>query len=77
MSEDFRKRLDIEFRDFDCSNGKGVPDLMELYLLKTVPLDETCEELAIRSRLGRLALSCQEVMCGVVRIKFLDDVTKE
>ena len=77
MSENFRKRLDIEFRDFDCSDGKGVPDLVKFHLLQTVPLDKSREELTVGSRLGRLALSCQEVMCGVVRIKFLDNVTKE
>ena len=77
MSEDFRKRLDIEFRDFDCSDGKRVPDLMELHLLQTVTLDKAREELAVGSRLGRLALACQEVMRRVVRIKLLDDVAKE
>ena len=77
VSENFGKRLDIEFRDFDCSDGKGVPDLMELHFLQTVPLDKAREELAVCSRLGRLALACQEVMRRVVRIKLLDDVTKE
>ena len=77
MSEDFGKRLNIEFRDFYCSDGKRVPDLMELHLLQTVPLDKAREELTIGSRLGRLALACQEVMRRVVRIKLLDDVAKE
>ena len=77
MSEDFGKRLDIEFRDFDCSYGKRVPDLMELHLLQTVPLDKAWEKLTVGSRLGRLALACQKVMRRVVRIKLLDDVAKE
>ena len=41
MSKNFRKRLDIEFRDFNCSDSKGVPDLVELHLLQTVPLDKS------------------------------------
>ena len=77
VSENFRKRLDIEFRDFDCSNGKGVPDLVKLHLLQTVSLDKAREELTIRSRLGRLALAGQEVVRRVVRIKLLNDVAKE
>ena len=77
MSEDFGKRLDIEFRDFDCSDGKRVSDLMELHLLQTVTLDKAREELAVGSRLGRLALACQEVVRRVVRIKLLDDIAKE
>ena len=77
VSEDFGKRFNIEFRDFNSSDSKCVSDLVKLHLLQTVSLDKAREELTIRSRLGRLALSCQEVMCGVVRIKFLDDVTKE
>ena len=77
MSENFRKRLDIEFRDFDCSDGKGVPDLVKFHLLQTVPLNKSSKELTIGSRLGRLALACQEVMRRVVRVKLLDDVAKE
>ena len=77
MSKNFRKRLDIEFWDFDCSDGKGVPDLMELHLLQTVPLDKAREELTVGSRLGWLALACQEIMRRVIRVKLLDDVTKE
>ena len=77
MSEDFGKRLNIEFRDFDCSDGKRVPDLMELHFLQTVTLDKAREELAIGSRFCRLALAGQEVVRRVVRIKLLDDVAKK
>ena len=77
MSEDFGKRLDIEFRNFDCSNSKCVPDLMELHLLQTVTLDKAREELAVCSRLCRLALAGQEVVRGVVRIKLLDDIANK
>ena len=62
VSEDFGKRFNIEFRDFDCSDGKGVPDLMELHFLQTVPLDKSCKELTVGSRFGWLAFACQEVM---------------
>ena len=58
MSEDFGKRLDIEFRDFDCSDSKRMPDFVELHLLQTVPLDKARKELTVGSRLGRLALAC-------------------
>ena len=77
MSEDFGKRLDIEFRDFDCSDGKRVPDFMKLHLLQTITLDKAREELAVCSRLCRLALACQEVVRRVVRIKLLDDIANE
>lgn len=40
MSEDFGKRFDIEFRDFDCADSKCVPDLMEIHILQTVSLDK-------------------------------------
>ena len=59
MSEYFGKRLDIEFRDFDSSDGKCVPDLVEFHLLQTVSFDKSCKELTVGSRLGRLALACQ------------------
>ena len=54
-----------------------MPDLMKLHLLQTVPLDKAREKLAVCSRLGRLALACQEVVRRVVRIKLLDDIAKE
>ena len=54
-----------------------MPDLMELHLLQTVTLDKAREELAVGSRLCRLALAGQEVVRRVVRIKLLDDIAKE
>ena len=38
VSENFWKRLDVEVWNFDASYGECVPDFMELYLFKIIPL---------------------------------------
>lgn len=74
MSENFRKRLYIKLRYLDCSNCECMPDLMKLHFLQSVPLQETCEELPICSRLGWLCLAREEIVIRVFRVKLLDDV---
>lgn len=74
MSEDFRKRLYIKLRYLDCSNCKRMSDLMELYFLQTVPLQETREKLSICPRLGWLCLARKKILIRVFRVEFLDDV---
>ena len=55
MSEDFRKRFDVEFGDFHRSDSKCMSDFVEAYLRQTVLLQESCEELPIGARLCGLA----------------------
>ena len=67
MSEDFRKRFDVEFGDFHRSDSKCMSDFVEAYLRQTVLLQESCEELPIGARLCGLALPREEKMVGIVR----------
>ena len=56
---------------------ESVPDLVELYLLQPVSFQKTGKELPVCARLGWLGLTSQEVMVGILRIEFLDNVHEQ
>ena len=74
MTKDFGERFDVELRYLDCPYCESVPDLMKLYLLQPITLEKTSEKLSVCTRLGRVCLTCQEVVIRILRIKLLDNV---
>ena len=67
MAEDFRKRLDVGFRNLHRTDGKCMPNFMEAHLRQAVLLQEPCEELPIGARLCGIALPREEIMVRIVR----------
>lgn len=74
MSKDFRKRLNVKFRDLNRPYGKGVANFMKFYLFQLMLFQEAGKELPVGTRLAGFGLSGQEVMVRVVRIKLFDDI---
>ena len=66
MTKNLRERFYIKLRYLYCPHCECVTDLMKLYFLQSVPLEETGEKLPVSSRLGRLCLSSQEIVVRVV-----------
>ena len=77
MPQNLGERFDVKLWYFDCPYCESVPDLVELYLLQPVSFQKTGKELPVCARLGWLGLTSQEVMVGILRIEFLDNVHEQ
>ena len=74
MPQNLGERFDVKLRYFDCPYRKCMPDLVELHLLQSVAFQKTRKELPVCARFGWLGLSSQEIMVGILRIEFLDNI---